>query len=186
MSDCLNLNASNSLDPIMLSLVMEHLLKSSEKRNFTAEDLSDTIDEAIKLTKRSKRPPTMEEIVGAWGELYLLLQLVSECSDHDKQLKVIGGWEGSEEADNRPHHPRTSIGNRSEDVPGRGPCTSHQRLQPDNDSNGLQVRLLASLSVVENDEGLTCSSLVSSIRSSLVGSGSSVTKPTHCLTRGCE
>ena len=48
LSDCLNLNASNSLDPIMLSLVMEHLLKSSEKRNFTAEDLSDTIDEVIR------------------------------------------------------------------------------------------------------------------------------------------
>ena len=170
LSDCLNLNASNSLDPVMLSLVMEHLLKSSEKRTFTSEDLSDTIDEVIKLTKRSSRPPTMEEIVGAWGELYLLLQLVSECSDPDKQLKVIGGWEGVRRQIIDFTIPELALaievktcldGVRAHHIRGYNQITI---------PTGCQIGLLASLSVVENDQGLTCSSLVSSIRSSLVGS----------------
>ena len=150
------------LDPVMLSLVMEHLLKSSEKRTFTAEDLSDTIDEAIKLTKRSSRPPTMEEIVGAWGELHLLLQLVSECSNPDKQLKVIGGWEGVRRQIIDFTIPELALaievktcldGVRAHHIRGYNQITI---------PTGCQIGLLASLSVVENDQGLTCSSLVSS------------------------
>jgi len=170
LTDCLNLRASNSLDPVMLSLVMEHLLKSSDKRNFTAEDLSETIDEVIKLTKRSSRPPTKEEIVGAWGEIYLLLQLVSECSDHDKQVKVIGGWEGVRRQIIDFTIPDLALaievktcsdGVRAHHIRGYNQITI---------PTGCQTGLLASLSVVDNDEGLTCSSLVSSIRSSLLGS----------------
>ena len=93
LTKCLNLRASSSLDPVMLSLVMEHLLlKSSEKSTFSAKDLSETIDEVIKLTQRTSRPPTKDEIVGAWGELYILLSLISDCDDHEKQLGIIGGW----------------------------------------------------------------------------------------------
>ena len=46
--NCLILNASSVLDPIMLSLVMEHLIEVNDTTEYTAEDLSRTIDEVMR------------------------------------------------------------------------------------------------------------------------------------------
>ena len=184
LTQCLNLRASSSLDPIMLSLVMEHLLlKSSEKSTFSAKDLSETIDEVIKLTQRTSRPPTKDEIVGAWGELYVLLSLISDCDDHEKQLGIIGGWEGVRRQIIDFTIPALSLaievktcsdGVRAHHIRGYNQITVPAEFQ-----NGL----LFSLSVRENEEGHTCSDLVSSIRSALSGTKSQKETANSLLTQ---
>ncbi len=169
--DCLILNASKALDPVMLSLVMEHLLETNQGTELTADDLSRTIDEVMLLARRDSLPPTREEVVGAWGEMYLMLCLLRECGSHQAQMSVISGWEGEG------HRERVDFR-----FPGCGSsievktCSDGARfhhiggvdqLTP---PTGCDRGFLGSLSVVEDDHGRTCAGLLSAIRGALVGS----------------
>ena len=171
VTNCLILNASKELDPVMLSLVMEHLLKSSDRTEFSARDLSETIYEVMLMARRERSPPSREEIVGAWGELYLLMTLVAECRDHYTQMAVIGGWEGEghrEKIDFRFPDAGLAIeaktcadGLRIHHIGGE------DQLTP---PTGCEAGFIASMSVEESDHGRTCAGLVDGILGSLVGS----------------
>jgi hypothetical protein len=168
--NCLILNASSVLDPIMLSLVMEHLIEVNDTTEYTAEDLSRTIDEVMLLARRDSLPPTREEIVGAWGEIYLMSSLLRACHSHESQMAVISGWEGEghrERVDFRFPHCGSSIevktcsdGLRVHHIGG-----SDQLEPPDGCDRGF----LGSLSVVEDEYGKTCSMLLSDAKRGLLG-----------------
>ena len=171
LANCLILKTSSDLDPVMLSLVMEHLLKSSDTEKFSAHDLSNTIREVIKLTRRESPPPTRDEIVGAWGELYVLLRFIRDSPNHATQIMVIGAWEGLQrqtidfrfaEAGVALEAKTCSDGQRMHHIGGYGQIT----IPP-----GYDHGALVSMSVQDNDHGKTCKDMVSAIVSSLVGSG---------------
>ena len=170
LANCLILKTSSDLDPVMLSLVMEHLLKSGDTEKFSAHDLSNTIREVIKLTRREAPPPTRDEIVGAWGELYILLRFVRDSPNHATQIMVIGAWEGLQrqtidfrfaEAGVALEAKTCSDGLRMHHIGGYGQIT----IPP-----GFDCGALVSMSVRDNDHGKTCKNLVKAILSSFVGS----------------
>ncbi len=169
LANCLILKTSSDLDPVMLSLVMEHLLKSGDTEKFSAHDLSNTIREVIKLTRREAPPPTRDEIVGAWGELYILLKIVSETSGHTVQRMAISGWEGLQRQTIDFRFPEAGValeaktcsdGLRMHHIGGYGQITIPA---------GFDCGALVSVSVQDNDHGKTCKDLVHAIRHSLCG-----------------
>jgi len=60
---------------------------------YTSELMIKTLNNAIDLLKRPKRPPSKQEVIGAWGELLILYSLIQESSNHTEIIRIINGWE---------------------------------------------------------------------------------------------
>ena len=94
LNGCLILLASPEINASVLGLILNQMFYSEPSGTFSTDILFEVLDDVEKILKRPKNPPTKEEVIGAWGELYVMLYLLRSTSDHQTQLSIIKGWEG--------------------------------------------------------------------------------------------
>jgi len=167
--NCMHLIADSEINASVLSLILESLLENQPSGQFTAMDLITVLDDVEELLRRPKKPPTIEEVVGVWGELYILRLLIGDINNVEIQEKIIAGWEGEirEKLDFRFRSSghvleiKTTISNqRIHHIHGIEQVT----LPP-----GFNSGVMASL-VLETNQGSSCLMLVNSIKDCFKGS----------------
>ena len=94
LNNCLILQADNEIKAPLLSLILDCLHDEEPSGQFTALNLISVLDDVEELMRRPKKPPTLQEVAGAWGELYVLRLLVNNSNNHSRQLEILKGWEG--------------------------------------------------------------------------------------------
>lgn len=94
LRDCLIMRADNEVKAPLLSMVLEFLYEKEPSGQFTASDLISVLDDVEELMRKPTPPPTLQEVTGVWGELYLLRMLINNSNNHQRQFDILKGWEG--------------------------------------------------------------------------------------------
>lgn len=94
LNGCLILLASSEINASVLGLILDQMFYSEPGGTFSTDLLFEVLDDVEKILRRPKNPPTKEEVIGAWGELYVMLYLLNSTHDHQTQLSILKGWEG--------------------------------------------------------------------------------------------
>lgn len=94
LRNCLKIVADPAIKAQTLSLILERLHDHQPSGHFTATDMVTVLDEVEELLRRPKGLPPIEEVAGAWGELYVLRMLIQNTSDARRQYSILSGWEG--------------------------------------------------------------------------------------------
>ena len=94
LKNCLILQADNEVRAPLLSLILDCLYDQESSGQFTASNLISVLDDVEELMRKPKSPPTIEEVAGAWGELYVLRMLLNNSNVPLRQFEIVKGWEG--------------------------------------------------------------------------------------------
>ena len=76
LNGCLILLASPEINASVLGLILNQMYYSEPSGTFSTDVLFEVLDDVEKILRRPKNPPTKEEVIGAWGELYVMLYLL--------------------------------------------------------------------------------------------------------------
>ena len=173
LKNCLEIELEPFCDSNLLVRILDTLSNEEPSGRFDSSLLLDVIKRVLQLVKRPPKPPSKQEVVGAWGELLLLHSFIKSADSHELQSRLINGWEAS--PTNRSIidfmfpflksglalEVKTSCIGRTHHFHGLPQVTI-----PDDYSHGL----IASLIISENNTtGQTCADLVSSIKKIFVG-----------------
>ncbi len=169
---CLETVLDPPFDPEILIVILERLWDKRPSGEFTTAALLVVLKEVRELVEALPPGPSKEQVVGVWGELYLLSRLLGIEKDPEVQADTISAWESAVRArdilDFRFSRARivleakTSLGSRVHHLQGFGQVTV-----PDGFTEGY----LASLIVSEplDITGRSCADLVRTIKESLKG-----------------
>ena len=167
--NCIEVRLDPSCDSDLLATILGRMHEIEPSGAFSGELLFGVIDEVVEIVRRPPRPPSKEEVIGVWGEMYLLHLLLAGSESTDHRIKILSCWESDGGArdiiDFRfPHasggtsiEVKTSISERSHHINGISQVTV-----PDGYSNGL----LGSLIIAETDgsSGKTSGGLLADLR----------------------
>ena len=174
LRNCLEVHLDTSCDSELLAAILDRMRDHEPSGRYSTELLLTVINQVIHLVMRPKRPPSRAEVIGAWGELMVLL-MISRSSGSPMELqRAISCWESEGESRDiidfrMPHisgglamEVKTSTAGRQHHINGIG-----QVVVPE----GFQQGLLLSLHVRETDgtSGKTASDLVTEIEDSFTG-----------------
>jgi|GEM_PF-1288985 len=166
LNNCLILQADNEIKAPLLSLILDCLHDEEPSGQFTALNLISVLDDVEELMRRPKKPPTLQEVAGAWGELYVLRLLVNNSNNHNRQLEILKGWEGEtrEKLDFRLLFSRLVMEIKSTITSER--IHHLHGIEQVTIPPGFEEGYLASL-ILHCDQGITTLELVNTIQNSL-------------------
>ena len=176
--NCLVLDLKPGQDANILVTVLDRMDDYDSTGRYTTNTMLKVLEEVSWLFKKEKKPPSKEEVIGAWGELVILeMALLSSPTSMETQRR-ISCWEshvGRTVIDFMfPHHDgglalevKTSVSGREHHIIS----TSQLRL-PDDYSHGW----LASIHIRDGDHisGTTCREMVDRIVDGLRGNDEQV------------
>ena len=168
LRNVLFLQSDHEVSPTALTLILELLHEREPSGQFTASNMIEVLDEVEELLRRPRSLPQKEDVVGAWGELYILRLLLQNTSIPELQRKIIAGWEGEtrEKLDFRFLHAEQALEIKT--------TMSSERihhlhgLEQITIPAGFEHGAVASL-CVDADQGYTCEHLLTSIEKLSVG-----------------
>lgn len=178
LKNCLEIQLEPFCDSNLLVRILDTLSNEEPSGRYESSLLLDVINRVLELVKRPPKPPSKQEVIGAWGELTMLYSFIKSADSHYLQSRLINGWEAS--PTNRSiidfMFPFVNNGLAMEVKTSCIGRTHHfhglpQVTIPDDYNHGW----IASLVIVENNtKGQTCSELVSSIKKAFVGNENEV------------
>ena len=173
LNSCLEINLEPFCDSMLLIRILDTMTNEEPSGRFESSLLLDVINRVLQLVKRLPPLPPKQEVVGAWGELWLLLGSIKSAGSHYDQSRLINGWESS--PTNRaiidflfPHlvnglaiEVKTSTSGRIHHFHGYPQVSIPE---------GFNHGWIASIYIVENQgHGKKCADLVSLIQQEFVG-----------------
>lgn len=93
LDNCLTLDLDPGCDAGILATVLDRMFDLEPSGRFRTDIIYKTLEQVMSLFKKEKRPPTREEVIGAWGELIILeMAIVSSPSPVEAQRRITS-WE---------------------------------------------------------------------------------------------
>jgi len=183
----LRLEGDETIDVDLFATVLEYLGEIQPDGNFTAKNLIKVLDLVKEMVRGPKRPPTREEVKGAWGEVYLLNTLIKNSKSASTQKSILSSWEGDEHQENidfRFNH----VGIVAEVKTTESEQRNHiihgmAQLEIPSDYN---FGVLASLTIQEIDEGETVKEMINQIIENLCGSDIEKKEAIEILNHRCR
>ena len=146
--------------------ILFSILDFKNKRIISSNDFIDILKSVNSLSQTENQ--RINEIIGAWGELYFFLHILSGAVDLDKKNELINSWEGSEKRSKIDFRfitckvgceIKTSLREeRIHHISGHQQCIVPQ---------GLENLYFISIRLKEDDTGFSCQDLYSSIKKEL-------------------
>jgi hypothetical protein len=162
LNRCLIIEAKDNIDSKLFCSAISSLFEIKEKNYFFKIN---EIDEALRKIEEItlKESDAYNEVIGVWGELYLIHELLKHTSTENGKVEIIESWESVESRsiiDLNIKSKKTKIEVKT--------TTESIRIhhfnglgQVSKDSN--QKGFLASLCIIPDDNGLSCLDLVKNI-----------------------
>ena len=168
LNNCLMLRADSEVEASALTLILERLFEVAPSGSFTTIDVISVLDEVEELLRKPAKMPTLEEVAGAWGELWMVLLLLESANDPLVQRSILSGWEGEirEKIDCRFSHCAVAMEVKTTMSDSR--VHHFHGIEQVTTPAGFSKGILASL-IVEYGEGWSCSDLLSRIRDAAAG-----------------
>ena len=149
--------------------VFNRMAEIEPSGKYTSDTMVGILEQVIELVRRPTPLPTKEEVVGAWGELFVLKLLLESASNEREWSGILSGWEAQGEArdiiDFRFHHLRggtaievkTSTSGRIHHIRGMNQVVPA----------GFHQGMLASVCIrfADGGAGKTCAQLIEEIES---------------------
>ena len=177
LNRCLELYLDSSCDAELLTMLFDRMKDYQPNGKYTTNLMLQILRLTMSLVKRNKKKPSKQEVIGAWGELWILFGLVQSSQNSNQSVRRINGWEsegsGRDIIDFRVHdiktgiafEVKTSISARKHHIHGMNQITL-----PESFSEGYIVSILAK--ETSPAMGLSCKQLVDRITKSFQGSQS--------------
>ena len=157
------INKNINSNSIFIKSISSHF-EDFKKQTYSNIDIQFTLDRLEEITKNRKK--RFNEIVGVWGELYLIKLLLEQKITHDS-YKIINSWEspnGRSLIDFNFREFYTSVEVKT--------TIKQEREHHISDYNQVKIKknydgYLASISIKEDSKGDSCSDLAEKINSML-------------------
>jgi len=163
---CQLMLADKSVEPSFLIKILFGILECEDKRNITSRDLMEVITSLISTfdPEAQKR----NEVIGVWGELFWLKEILSQPIRKEKKAKILRSWESDKirmKIDMRFAYCKIAVEIKTTTTEERVHHISglEQFLVP----SGFKHLLFLSIRIIEDDAGMTCSELTNMIKSYL-------------------
>lgn len=182
LKNCLEIHLEPFCDSDLLIRILDSLSNEEPSGRFESSLLLDIIQRVLELVKRPPKPPSKQEVIGAWGELLLLHSFIKSSDSNNQQSRLIMGWEASPTNRSIIDFMFPFLGNG---IAIEAKTSSLDRIHhfqgipqvtiPEGFNNGI----VASLVISENESiGKTCADLVSLIKKIFIGNESEIAKIT--------
>ena len=162
------LRGDETVDIHLLGRIMDHLHRIRPGGNFRASDVKQVLSDVRQMVEGEERPPSREEVKGAWGELQFLRKLLQDANGALQIMNIVEAWEGDrhqQSIDFKFFHARIAIEMKTTEsdvrehvIHGMG-----QVMLPD----GFLRGFLGSQQICETEGGVTNLEMVEAIRSLL-------------------
>jgi hypothetical protein len=172
VSRCLQMILEPPFDTETLANIVDRLREKEPKGDFSSDLLVGTLEDVRAILEPPGPGPSKEEVIGAWGELYVLEILLRRARDPPAQHGVLEAWESQVRVrdilDFRFGAPcvvfevKTSLGQRIHHLQGYGQVTI-----PEPYREGYLVSLL--LEEPTDRSGRTCADVTRALRALITG-----------------
>lgn len=89
--DVLLIVHNDNVIPEVFSESLNVYFKKNLKKNYNVSDIKNALDEIEEITKKIK--VNLNEIIGLWGEFFLIYLLLKNSKSEDSKQKIINAWE---------------------------------------------------------------------------------------------
>lgn len=90
---CLEMLLEPPFDTDTLGSIVDRLIEKEPSGTFPTELLIDTLQDVRDILETLGPGPSKEEVIGAWGELWLVDALIMRSSNADRQQSILAAWE---------------------------------------------------------------------------------------------
>ena len=193
LKNCLEIHLEPFCDSNLLVRILDTLSNEEPSGRFDSSLLLDVIKRVLELVKRPQKPPSKQEVIGAWGELLLLHSFIKSSDSQYQQSRLIMGWEASPTNRSIIDFMFPFLGNgiaMEVKTSSTGRIHHFHGIPQVTVPEGFNHGMVASLVILENEStGKTCADLVSSIKEIFIGTESEIATITgdfvkKLLTRG--
>lgn len=166
LENCLVIEASKNIDSKLFCTNISSLFEIQDKNHlFKVNEIEEALRKIEEITL--KESDEFNQVVGVWGELYLINELIKITRSEKSKLEIIESWEGVEsrsiiDFNFKSRKTKIEVKTTIESI------RTHHFNGLDQVSKGLTWEgYLASFCINTDEGGLSCSDLVNSIKENI-------------------
>lgn len=93
LENCLVITGAKNIDSYLFCSAINSLFKTvKDEKVFSVKEIKAALNEIDKITR--KEIDELNEVIGAWGELYLLKEMIICTKDDINKYELLSSWEG--------------------------------------------------------------------------------------------
>jgi hypothetical protein len=166
LNRCLIIESKSNIDSKLFCSTIETLIERNDiNKLYKVNEIQSILSKIEEITLREA--DEFNEVVGVWGELYLLKELIFTSSDEEFKRIIIESWEGVNSRSRIDFNFKSKLINIEVKTTTELSRTHHfhslQQLFTQVGYRGY----LASFCILPDDNGLTCDDLLMAIKSNL-------------------
>jgi hypothetical protein len=166
LNRCLIIESKENIDSKLFCSAISSLFEVQDKYHlFKIHEIEDALKKIEEITLKEREE--FNEVVGVWGEIFLINELIKITKNEKDKLEIIESWEGVEtrtKIDFNIKSKKTKIEVKTTTESIR----FHHFNGLDQVSKGLAWKgYLASFCIITDEGGLSCSDLVNSIKENI-------------------
>jgi hypothetical protein len=166
LNRCLIIESKINIDSKLFCNAITSLLDIKDKnKTFTLNEIRDALIKIEEIT--IKESDEFNEVIGVWGELYLISELVAKTNFDIVKQEIIESWEGLDTRSKIDFNLKSRLLKIEVKTTIESFRVHHFNTLDQVSTNANSSGFLASFCILPDDNGLTCNDIVSAIKNQL-------------------